>query len=296
MGSMKSLVIVLLLLTIVESAAQNAPPDTDIFLAGLRLSNNQVSFEKPENTTHRLGYDNQPSFLPDGNSLFYTSIRNGAATDIYRYDIATKADRQVTNTPEGEYSATVMPGGAAFSVIRVETDSTQRLWKFPIAGGNPSLVLEKIKPVGYHAWFDEKTVLLFVLGNPPTLQLADVVTGQAVTLTTNPGRSLHRIPGQALMSFVHKISASEWVIESLDPKTREMKPIVPTLAGVEDYVWLPDGKTILMGKWSKLFRWSAGANAQWQEIADFAADGVQEITRLAISPKGDRLAFVASLR
>ena len=41
---------------------------------------------------------------------------------------------RVTNTPESEYSPTVTPDGAHISVIRVEADGTQRLWRFTIDG------------------------------------------------------------------------------------------------------------------------------------------------------------------
>src|SRR5688572_22487744 len=139
--------LLLLLCVVGQPLAQNTPPSTDIFLVSITGAVNQIRLGLPENITNREGYDNQPMFLNDGDSILYTSIRKGGPTDIYRYDIATRADRQVTDTPEGEYSATVMPGGRMFSVIRVEADSTQRLWRFPIAGGVPSLVLEKIKPV-----------------------------------------------------------------------------------------------------------------------------------------------------
>jgi Tol biopolymer transport system component len=49
------------------------------------------------------GYNNQPSFLPDGKTVLYTSFRNGQ-TDIYRYDLSTGKTTQVTNTTESEYS------------------------------------------------------------------------------------------------------------------------------------------------------------------------------------------------
>ena len=288
--------ILLLWLLTVPALAQNPPPSTDTFVVGITGQGNQLKVGTPENINNREGYDNQPSFLPDGNSILYTSTRNGGATDIYHYNLRTRIDKQVTNTPEGEYSATVMPGGKTFSVIRVEADGTQRLWKFPLEGGTPSLVLETIKPVGYQAWFDDKTLLLFVLGSPATIQLVDVPSEKAVKIADNAGRSLHRIPGQSKLSFTHKVSPQEWFIESVDPKTRQTARIVKTLPAAEDYAWMPDGKTILMGKGSKLYRWNRAQGDEWQEVADFAGAGVQEITRLATSPKGDRLAFVASLK
>ena len=48
-----------------------------------------------------------------------------------------------------------------------------------------------------------------------------------------------------------------------------------------------------MAKDSKLFKWSAGKDAGWQEVADFYGAGLKGITRLAVSPKGNRLALVA---
>jgi hypothetical protein len=269
-----------------------APPSTDIFLVDVSFQKSPPTIGRPLNVTAREGYDNQPMFLPDGGSFFYTSIREGRPTDIYRYTIASRADLRVTDTAEGEYSATPTPDGKFFSVIRVEADSTQRLWKFPIAGGTPSLVLENVKPVGYHTWIDDRTLLLFVLGSPATLQLADVTTGKSEVIASNIGRSLHRIPGQNKMSFIHKVGPEEWYIKSFDPKTRQIGELVRTLPGAEDIAWTPDGAA-LIGKDAKLYMWNRAPGTSWQEIVDFTSSGLKDITRLALSPKGDRLAIVA---
>ncbi|HJQ70493.1 MAG TPA: hypothetical protein VKA70_16055, partial [Blastocatellia bacterium] len=179
------------------------------------------------------------------------------------------------------------------SVIRVEADSTQRLWKFPLGGGAPALVLEKIKPVGYHVWVDGGTVLVFILGTPNTLQMVDLKSENAAVVAENVGRSLHRRPGQQKFTFVHKLSDKEWVIKEFDPATRKAETLVKTLAGSEDYVWTPEGM-LLMASGSKLFKWDPKKNADWEEVADFSSAGLKGITRLAVSPKGDRLAMVAT--
>jgi hypothetical protein len=251
-----------------------------------------VELGRPSNITNREGYDNQPMFLPDGRSLFYTSIREDGQADIYRYSLADGSTARVTATKESEYSATPMPGGKFFSVIRVEPDATQRLWRFPLAGGSPTLVLEKIKPVGYHVWIDARTLGLFILGKPNTLQLVDVPTGKATLLVENGGRSLQRIPRRRGFSFVHKISEEEWLVKTFDAKTRAVKTLVRTLPGSEDFAWMPDG-SLLMAKGSKLFRVNPQKETDWRELADFSADGLREITRLAVSPAGDRIALVA---
>jgi hypothetical protein len=138
----------LLLVAPLPAQTQTAPmppvATEDIFVVDVRLARGKLEFGQPANITNRAGYDNQPSFLPDGQSLLYTSQRENDQTDIYRYDFKTKQSTRLTSTDEGEYSPTVMPGGKFFSVIRVERDKTQRLWKFPLAGCEPSLLLSNM--------------------------------------------------------------------------------------------------------------------------------------------------------
>src|SRR5919112_256218 len=140
--------VLLLVASLTAQAQTQTPPQTtptppaateDIFVVDVRAARGKLEFGQPANITNRAGYDNQPSFLPDGASLLYTSQREDNQTDIYRYDFKTGQSARLTATPEGEYSPTLMPGGKFFSVIRVESDKTQRLWKFPLAGGEPTL-------------------------------------------------------------------------------------------------------------------------------------------------------------
>lgn len=283
---------------------QNQPPDTEVFLAKLTNGSGKLTVGKPENISNSPGYDNQPSFSPDGQSVFFTSARGGAPQgtsdaqmDIYRYDIASKRVAQVTKTPESEYSATVTPDRRHISVIRVEADKTQRLWKFTSAGADPSLVLSDIKPVGYHAWLDDHTLALFVLGQPATLQIADTRTGKAVVAATDIGRSLQRIPGGGI-SFVQRSGEGPQRTLTISEVTvRDGKPVTTALTGAapgatDDFVaWMPDG-TLLMAGGGSLHSWHRG-DKEWRTIANLAALGVRSVSRLAVSPRGDWLALVA---
>jgi dipeptidyl aminopeptidase/acylaminoacyl peptidase len=279
------------------------PPDTEIFVVGMKMNAGKPEFGEPVNATKHAGYDNQPSFMPDGQSFLFTSQRENDQTDIFRYDLKTGATAQLTRTPEGEYSPTLMPGGKFFSVVRVESDKTQRLWKFPAAGGpTASLVIENVKPVGYHLWLDERTLALFVLGDektkqPNTLQLVTLKKGAPVaievsTLHVNVGRSLQRVPRRDAFSFVHKAAPDDWLVKLIDVRAHRTELLTKTLPGSEDLAWLPDG-SLLMAQDSKLFRFDPAREHSWQQVADFAAAGLRKITRLAVSPKGDRLALVA---
>src|SRR5205085_7470855 len=109
-------------------ATEAAAPSTDIYV--YRVSRGLVPFrQRVFNITNRAGYDNQPSFV--GSTIYYTSQRAGQ-TDIYRYEDGRTV--QVTATPESEYSAALTPDAKAITVVRVERDSTQRLWRFPLDG------------------------------------------------------------------------------------------------------------------------------------------------------------------
>src|SRR6266404_9659276 len=269
------------------------PPPSDIFIVDVRMKDGELKLGQPKKITDFPGYNNQPFFM-DGHTILYTSFRD-KQTDIYRYDIRTGHTTQVTNTPESEYSPTLMPDGKNISVVRVEADGTQRLWKFPLAGGQPSLILEHIKPVGYHLWMDNHTLALFILGakaKPNSLQIVDVPTERAEVIAENPGRILRLIPHQNRLSFVHKISDQEWIVKAFDLKTRKVATLIKTFPGVEDYAWMPSG-ILLMAKDAKLFKWNPAIDQDWQQFADFSQAGLKRITRITVSPKGDRIAMVA---
>ena len=290
------------------AAAQTpaGPPATEVFLADLSSAGGKWTVGKPANISNSPGYDNQPFFTPDGSALLFTSARGSVEsacgkpqTDIYRYDMKTRALTQVTETPECEYSPTVTPGGR-ISVIRVEADGTQRLWQFTADGKNPSLVLTDVKPVGYHAWLSETTLALFVLGQPSTLQVADTKTGKAEIVARNIGQSILPMP-KGGVSFVQQagdgaartLSVSRVTLENGKPVTTVLTTAVPG-ANQAYLAWSPDG-TLFMAHAGSLHAWQPGASS-WEPVADLAALGLRGVTRLAISSSGDRIAIVAQPR
>ena len=280
------------LISLPPLVSAQAPPGTDIYIAAMTLNGGTLEFGAVTNVTDRAGYDNQPSFLPDGSAVLYTSNR-GDQTDIYRYDIGSRRTSAVTQTsPESEYSPTVVPRGNAFTVIRVEADSTQRLWQFDLDGSNPEVVLPDIAPVGYQAWGNAFTLGIFVLGSPSTFRIADVRTGIGDIIAYNVGRSIHKIPNRHKISFTHRVP--EFWIKEIDIDSRAVRPLVQ-LMDSEFYAWAPDG-SVVTGSGSKLYRWSYVGGSDWEEVADFADDGIEGISRLAISPIGDWIAVVGERR
>jgi len=278
------------LIAATASLRAQQPPSTDIFLAPLSIENGRPVIGTQVNVTNRPGYDNQPSFTPDGHAFLFTSTHEDGQSDIYRYDLKSKEITRVTTTPESEYSATVMPGGQRFSVVRVESDSTQRLWSFALDGSDPKLLLETVKPVGYYAWIDANNLALFVLGKPNALVHADIRTGQADTLSRDIGRSVQPLPSGGGFSFVaHVDSVSSVRVVQWPANSRRAEVALPRRG--EDFTWVTRD-LILASSGSKLLYWHRGMAAM-VDAADFSPAGLTNITRLAVSPDRQWLAIVA---
>jgi Tol biopolymer transport system component len=275
------------------------PPGTDIYLVPMTGGLASLKGAKPAPVSTAPGYDNQPFFSADGRRLLFAANRDGKQTDVFMFERATGRVTQMTNTPENENSPTYLPSGKTdadgFSVVRSEMDKTQRLWRFNATGREPSVLLADIKPVGYHAWVDPDRVVLFVLGEPNSLQLASVNSGKGEVAANGIGRSLHRIPGTRMVSFVHREPSGEFWIKQIDIDSKKIDTLTRVVEGntERDMAWLPDGKTILMSGGTKVYSWTRGATV-WTEVFDVAPHNLGAVSRLAVSPKGDAIAIVVA--
>jgi len=245
------------------------------------------------NITNRKGYDNQPSW--DGNSRILYTSQSAGQTDIYVINFETSVIAKVTETPESEYSAAITPDGLGITVVRVERDSTQRLWRFPKNDGAPSPILPEIKPVGYYAWLDSTRLALFVLGTPNTLRIGDTRTGAAQVVTSNIGRFLQRVPGSRRASYLHRVS-DRWVLETVDPIAKADGGFdietVTTLPDSADYVVWKSATELYTAAGSRIFRMRLPEKV-WAMVEDLSSKGIRRISRMALSPDGSRLALVA---
>ncbi|MFI5150724.1 MAG: TolB family protein [Bacteroidia bacterium] len=297
-------------------------PDTDIWLFDLQQKGDSFKLGNGINFTNRPGYDNQPSFSPDNKSIYYTSYWDGQS-DIYRYDIPSKTTKQFTATPESEYSPNVTPDGNFVSVVSVEKDSAQRLWKFPLKGGPPVLVFKNLDSIGYYCWLNESGLYLFILGNPERVievsTKADSKKKELIRMTKG-GRSLHPY------EIVSKQDSVHWYISHyLDgpesPTTPLFSPIIETIKGREDYAMTshitlirkdtplnnPDSHVVyefnyFMGNGHLLYKYTVtnaalikpvGAD-HWKLVADLSGNGIKNIGRIAISPDGKKIAIVST--
>jgi len=294
-------------------------PDTDIWVADVIGEGTSLHLGTPVNVTHRPGYDNQPCFLwgpvmaindrqPERYGFLFTSADSLGSTDIYRWDPKTGAIVRVTRTPESEYSPTPFAeswkGPTGFCAVRVEPDSTQRLWAFNIDGSSPRLVMSDVDSVGYFAWIDEQHVAMFVLGNekkkePHTLRVVDIKTQSETIVARDIGRSIQRIPNTNDISFTMHEADDTYRFFILKRGRTAGEPLIDAVGSGQDAAWLGNG-TMLMSAGTTIYaarplRTGASTNvdAVWRAVRDFADLGIGGITRIAVAPDQSRIAFVA---
>lgn len=280
---MKNLYIILSLLLCSGVLAQSNP---EVYLGDFTLNDNGFSISNLENISNNPGYDNQPSFIPNMPALLFSS-QQGESTDIRLYDYEQKNSIWLTSSEGGKYSPTIMPEQDSFSAIWLKPDGEQLLWKFPLTEGEAEVIVPD-EVIGYHSWFNEYTLYTFVLGEPFTLVEFDLKNKTRTILANNPGRSIHKIPGKELVSFVDKNDTTQWVVKTYNPDSKEIKTLTETPDGSEDMFWI-DTSSFLIGQANGLLMWKEGHGYTAQNPL-FDAEGV--ISRIALSPERTKIAIV----
>ena len=282
---------IFLIILLSKSLSSFAQPSTEVFLFDLHSKRDKITIDNGKNISAHSGYDNQPFLSPSKTLLYYTSERNEGNTDIMVYDYASGKTVPLINTAEGEFSPTVTPDGKYISCIILRSNGVQDLGKYPVGGGEAEVIVDNLK-VGYHAWIDSQDLILFVLGEPSTLHRLNPSSGKDSVIASNIGRSLHRIPQDNAMSFVQKSETSDWTICRLDCKTNITTVLAKTITKRDDLSWTPDG-TILMSDGEKLYSFHPGRDSAWKEILIKTDVPLKGISRINVSPKGDKIAIVA---
>tara|TARA_R110000868_G_scaffold58183_10_gene179867 strand:+ start:4055 stop:5077 length:1023 start_codon:yes stop_codon:yes gene_type:complete len=297
---------------IIDDEEDASPPGTDIRIFALDWVDGRPVIGEAMGGIIRPGYDNQPFFTPDGTSLLYTSGDETGETDIWRLDLASGETAPVTQTPgESEYSPRVPPGEAALSYIYQPPGGYAGNAYLANADNSDRYAAEDLAPVGYYLFSgDMRHVVTFALGEPNTLQLIDRMADPETTIHVgdNPGRSFARtLSGDGAWVTlaradtgyaVHRLEFASGSIRhgfDLPGDSQDFARITSPISGVfafDGFFSAADG-TLFYGTVSA----DAAATTlspAWSEIADLTALGLTDVTRIAISPDSDRIAFVAA--
>lgn len=281
---------------VLSASVAAAQTGSEILLFDLKVKKNQVTLSNPKNISNQTGYDNQPSFHPDLPYVYFSSFDTAGRSDIKRYDFKKDVLVNITVTREREYSPTVTPDKSSLSCIIQRDNNAQDLGKYPIDGGEPSVIIDNLT-VGYHVWADNSHLGLFVLGAngaPHSLHYMRLPTKEDTVVATDIGRSLHRIPGERAISFIQRAGETSTIMR-LDMETMKVTPITNTIANGDHITWLPDGR-IVTSDGAKLFVFDPRNTAPgWREmVVASGSEKLKSISRLAVSPKGNKIAVVVA--
>ena len=267
-------------------------PETEIYLFDMKKGKKGIVLSSAENMTNHPGYDNQPFFHPDKPLIYYSSSDTSGRTEIVEYNYQTKSSRKLTNTSEREYSPTVTPDKNFISCIIQRDNGQQDLGKYPIEGGEPIVIINTLK-IGYHAWADDTHLLMFVLGEPNTLNSYSTLEKKGFIITDSIGRSIHKVPRSSFVSFVDKGRNAKWLIKKIRLEDGMIEPIAETLPQREDIAWTNDG-VILMSDGEKIFFLKPGKKQTWKQAEYQSGTSIKSISRLAVNREGTKLAVVVS--
>ncbi|MDF0716329.1 nuclear transport factor 2 family protein [Muricauda sp. 334s03] len=266
-----------------------AQTETEVYLFDLELNDGKPVLSNPKNISNNPGYDNQPSFWDDDSVLFASTRED--QTDILRFNVNEGSTSSwLTYTTAGsEYSPLRIPEKNAVSAIRLDVDGLQRLYRYDPSG--ESTMLSDLK-IGYHVWVNAATLVATVLvENRMDLVLIDLENGTSTKIQQNVGRSLHKIPGTDLVSYISK-NNENWEIQSIDLESGAINHEAPTYQNQEDICWL-DKNTIITGHQKSLLTFDAQNGGDWKQLVTFNQDEINNISRIAINSSRTRLAFVA---
>ena len=274
------------------SSAFGQTGNSEIFLFDISHGESGYRVTGGNNISKKPGYDNQPSFSTDGASLLFTSDRDKPSTDIYEYMIDSGKTTRITSSEENEYTAR-STGENTVAFVREGKGQGMTVWTLDRSTGVEKPALANKEPVAYHDWNSKGGAMVWVRYAWTALYLVPSENVNIFVSDRVQPSSPQNIPGTDKFSFLHRQGNDALWIKEFDPSSRAVRPIVRPRQGSIDYCWLPDG-TIVTGTGSKLFGFNEKRDDGWFEMADLSKFGLKDITRLASSLDGKKLAVVSN--
>jgi len=298
---MRRIVFVLLLVSAATLHAQIN--DSEVWVGSLDMSGGRFAVSNLVNISKHPGYDNQPAFFPDGKLVYTSQIalldETGHAVQAVIHDFANG-----TSTP--------VPGALGFSPTPAADGSLMLLRDGHVvlhdASGKESQLTET-NDAGYFARFDEQTWALYMNDKQRRIVIYDPKTKALDTMAIGSISAPFRIPGKRAVSFVavepfpmpegeaaKTAPPRKFVLRQLNLDDRQ----VTTLATVPfrtsgSHVWTSRG-TLLIASGHTIYEWNPAKPDDWLIAATFDDPELQGLTRIAISPRGDRVALVSTPR
>ena len=283
---------VLFIIFLIPNFAFAQLPETDVWLFKIQKKEGKYTYSKSLNINNRLGYDNQPVFMPDDKSIIYVSIDDSKQADLYQYSISKKTHINLTKSQVSEYSPTIMPGGSALSSVVVEKDSSQRLWHFNLDGTFNKIIHEGTDSVGYHTWLNADTILYYKLTEPHSLRSLNLKTNKDTWICNHPVRAFKKMGNSSKFIYGIKDSLSTQ-FRIYNPTLRESTIYASYPSINEDFIW-HDELGLIKSENADLLRYNEESK-QWEILFTFSNLGIKKITRFVFDSKTKQLAIVSNL-
>lgn len=268
--------------------------ETDIYFFDLVVDKNMTKLRNMKNITDREGYDNQPSFSPDGLILYYSSDNEKSAPDIYSYHVESGKETQLTDTFEKEYSPLVMPDGKHISFVQ-QYRRIQALVKMNLETKEITEISKKLNNVGYHCWINDNIVAIFEANSPPTLHIVNIEENEDEEIDEYVGRSIYINPVTKKLNFFNYDDEKGTIFELNNISSDEKKAIISMKANSHDFFIMSDG-TILSTLGSIIYSFKEGKDENWNVFFDGQDKGINEITRVTVNPQMTKIAIVSTVK
>lgn len=280
-----------ILFLLISSCSIWSQQNPEIFILDFKPAYEGFEFLNLKNISNNEGYDNQPSFSTD-NLLLYAGNNNGQ-TDIFEYNLDTHKTRQINrSTSGGEYSPQSIPTSTDIAAVRLEPDGIQRLYKYNSKTGASDKVFEDLS-IAYFTFYQEDVMLATVLSKGEMdLTLIDLAQRTVDTLFQNAGRTLQKVPNSNSMSYTLVNDNQKLDLYILDMDSLDSYFICELPKGTEDVVWI-NSTQILTAMGSYIYLYDTLGEGEWQKTASLEEYNIGNISRMAISPNGKKLAVVA---
>lgn len=269
-------------------------PQTQIFYLPMKYdtAGSKFTFGEMTRISKKKGYNNQPSFAPDGKSIYFVTFVDSTNTDIVNYNLKKKVITQFTHTIQNEYSPMVTPDGKYVSCVR---GKAQQVWKYKISDPSKSIrVIQNFDSVGYYTWLNNNTIISNVLPDPFALYANVLVNDTNIRLYMGIGRCLQTVKDENTVLYVQKRDSTDWYINALELNDNEQPHlyfITKCIPEEEDFVLLKDG-TLLMFSKKNLYKMNMIKDFRWSLVASFDDAPVDGFYRMAVAPDQSAIAIV----
>jgi uncharacterized protein (TIGR02246 family) len=288
--------IAILLLLAASSHAQITT--TEVWLGRLQMGE-ELTITDLRNISNDPGYDNQPAFFPDNQTLVYTSYvtslaDTGLGLHAFLVDLRTGAR---TPLPDARgFSPTPTADGRNLMMLR-----EGRVWLHAL-DGKEIRPLTETKDAGYYTRFDDRTYALFMNDKERRIVIYDAKAKSLDTMAVGANTAPYRVPGRQAVTFVAEepfprtetSGARTQFLRRLDLPTRKVTTLatIPFKTGGQ-HVWTSRG-TILIASGATIYEWSPSRPEEWKPVYRSTNPELQGLSRIAISPKGDWIALVST--